>query len=354
MKKPIRVIGLIVLIGVILAGSGRFNNGQPKQAGKIYMAACSESIHDMTVKSRSILEETLYSPEPEKEKDEDTFDTMLEWFQDCYQEREYWDSVCYQMAMPCHFFINVYPANDPLNCYEYRNIDENDEILWDEDGRTNTEPGYIADVVVDTYIREYGGEDTQYHIIDTGIVEQGWKEPTVWPGYFMEIRNDDVTLNVLWDGALYGTAVSVYIEDYDGAEVQYKRIIEYAYHMEEEKFYDYFREHWKDAYCMFIDPEPGQKEYHYRNVDPTDAALGEGELIYDAFAYAIADRVIDKYIRDWDGSDIVYDVKMINKIKDKEKDVYHYILSVVDQGEEILQIEYTEKEWFVMVNICNQ
>ncbi|MCM1251965.1 MAG: hypothetical protein NC321_04025 [Clostridium sp.] len=353
MKKPIQVIGLIVLIGVIFAGSSRFNNEQPKQAGKIYMAACSESIHDMTVKSQSILEETLYFPEPEKEKDGDKFDIMLEWFQDWYesiQNEHRQQAIYYQLTMPCHFFMNEYSGKDPLNTYEYRNIDENDESLWNEEGRVNMMPAYLADVIIDTYIREYGGEDTQYHI---EILMDGWKEPELqWSDIdFMKIYNDSITLNVIWGGYLKG-AISVYIEDRDGAEVQYERMIEYVYHIVEERYYD--RRTWDDAYCLFIEPEPAQKEYHYRNVEPTDTVSGEDVLICDKFGYAIADNAIDKYIRDWNGSDILYDVKLINKVKDDEKDAYHYTLSIMDKEEEVLQVEYTEREWFVMVNICNQ
>ena len=54
-----------------------------------------------------------------------------------------------------------------------------------------------------------------------------------------------------------------------------------------------------------------QKEYHYRNVRSDDAVSEESTLICDPFGYAIADMAIDKYIRDWGGSDILYDVLSI-------------------------------------------
>ena len=348
MKKQIQVIAIIVFTAVILAGGRQFNKKQPKETEKVYIATSRDLLHDMTVKTWSISNEILYSLE--EEKDEDTNDAMLEWFQDWCQDVKNQNVVRYQMEVPCHFFLNVSPYGDLLNIYEYRNIDENDEILWDEDGRIYMEPAYIADVILDTYIREYGGEDTLYHL-DIGLMH--WIEPELALEYSMKIYNDSVTLNVVVGTNGLPGACSVYIEDCDGAEVQYERMIEYAYHMDKEGCYDYWRKSLGDAYCMFIDPEPGQKKYQYRNVQLTDDVSEEDALVCDAFGYAIADRAIDKYIRDWDGSDILYDVKLINKIRDGEEGAYHYTLSVLDKEEEVLQIEYTEKEWFVMVNICN-
>lgn len=349
MKKQMQVIALIVCMVVILTGIRQFDIEQSVKAEKNRRAAFGELFHDMTVKSLNRLEEIQYSFN--EKKGGDTFDTMLEWFRGWYQGVSNQQAVRYQMTVPCHFFINVYPAKDPLNTYEYRNVDENDEILWDEYSRVNMIPAYVADVILDTYIRDCGGEDTQYHI---ELEVMDWKEPELCLDYSMKIYNDSVTLNVeIWNNGLPG-AGSVYIEDCDGAEVQYKRMIEYAYHMDVEGYYDYFRKYWDDAYCMFIDPEPEQKEYHYRNIQPIDTVSEREELVCDAFSYAIADRAIDKYIRDWDGRDILYDVKLVNKIKDEEKGTYHYTLSVMDKDEEVLQVEYTEKEWFVMVNICNQ
>lgn len=176
-----------------------------------------------------------------------------------------------------------------------------------------------------------------------------WIEPELGLDHSMKIYNDNVTLNVIWYDYIAGV-ICVYIEDGDDAEVQDKRMIECIYHMDKEGYYDYFRQNWDDAYCMFVDPEPVRKEYHYRNVQPDDMISGENALICDKFGYAIADMAIDKYIRDWDGSDILYDVKLIKKIKDEEKGTYHYTLSVMDKDEEIFQVEYTDKEWLAMVN----
>lgn len=286
MKKYIQVIALIIFIAVIFTNAGQLTQHSLEKG-------MNENTIQYSLEKESNKDTTQYSPE--KESEEAAFDIMLEWFQDWYQGRINQQAVCYQLAAPCHFFLNVYPGRDPVNTYEYRNIDESDEILWNEDGRMNTVPAYIADVVLDTYIREYGGEDTQYHM-ELGIMS--WKEPELSLDYSMKIYSDSEILNVIWDGNLQG-AISVYIEDHDGAEVQYERMIEYAYHMDKEGYYNYFRKHWENAYCMFADPQPGQKKYHYRNIQPTDSAFDEDALICDAFGYAIADRAIDKYIRDW-------------------------------------------------------
>lgn len=352
MKRQMQVIMLIVFTAMILVKVRLLNKEQLEKESKICMAACSESVHNMVINSWNISEAAQHSL---TQGMYENFDIMLEWFQDWYEslQDEYWqEAILYQLAVPCHFFINEYSGKDPFCTYEYRNIDENDEMLWNEEGRINMIPAYLADVIIDTYIREYGGEDTQYHIV---LEVESWKEPELLrPDIdFMKIYNDNVTLNVIWDGYLQG-AVSVYIEDCDGAEVQDKHLIEYVYHMDVERYYDYAGQTWDNAYCMFIDPEAKQKEYHYRNVRSDDAVSEESTLICDPFGYAIADMAIDKYIRDWGGSDILYDVKLISKIKDEEKGVYHYTLSVMDKEEEVFRIEYTEKEWFVMVNICNQ
>lgn len=85
-----------------------------------------------------------------------SYNSMLEWFQSWYQGAFQQNAIRYQMTVPCHFFVTQFFGKDPLNTYEYRNIDENDEALWKDGIRINEAPAYVADMIIDTYIREYG------------------------------------------------------------------------------------------------------------------------------------------------------------------------------------------------------
>lgn len=73
-------------------------------------------------------------------------------------ENEYYlDALKYQISLPCSFLMHVITDN-PTELCEYRNINT-DNILdeWGNVALKYTEDAYIADAVLDKYIREYGG-----------------------------------------------------------------------------------------------------------------------------------------------------------------------------------------------------
>lgn len=152
---------------------------------------------------------TVEEPEAEELSEEEQ---IRAWYDEWFNmdnplwdsnDREFWQKgLTYLLSEPCHFimFVNLY---DALDTYEYRNID--DEMLYDEDGnRTYMQGAYIADVVLDKYIREYGGKRGQYHIKDTSAdLGNSW-ETGLWGVSTYEISNsnNEAKLRVIWDGVV--------------------------------------------------------------------------------------------------------------------------------------------------------
>lgn len=262
--------------------------------------------------------------------------------------REFWQKrLTYLLSEPCHFimFVNLYSA---LDTYEYRNID--DEMLYDEDGyRIYMQQAYIADVVLDKYIREYGGQRGQYHIRDTSAnLGNSW-ETGLWSVSSFEISNDSAKLQVTWDA--HNSFVCVYIEGAEWEEVTELEKMTYLYC--QDMYAHYCTSAKYDEYWLLIDTEFQQKEYCYRNVEPNMETADDNELKCDERAYYIADQAIDKYIRDYGGNDSLYNVELTEIEEDMENGGYVYVLSVenLEDPEQRIQIEYSDASWLVSVKV---
>lgn len=372
----IAVTAAIILLGTALWGQKEKNNEKQEQdyvqehtaesaEGEVSdePITISEESNDSIEKNEDdggeyldTEQESIPVEEPEQEELSEEEQIMAwydEWFNmdnplwDSY-EREFWQKrLTYLLSEPYHFimFVNLY---DALDTYKYRNID--DEMLYDEDGnRTYMQGAYIADIVLDKYIREYGGKGGQYHIKDTSAdLGNSW-ETGLWEVSAFEISNNKTKLRVTWDG--HNSFVGVYIEG-DGwekvTELEKKR---YLYYQNIYDYYCYSAE--DDEYWLLLEPAFQQKEYSYRNVKPNLEEPDGNGLECDERAYYIADQAIDKYIRVYGGNDSLYSVELMEKEADAENGGYAYVLSVenLEDSEQIMQIEYSDTDWLVSVKV---
>ena len=94
---------------------------------------------------------------------------------------------------------------------------------------------------------------------------------------------------------------------------------------------------------MIINGQRSSKVRKYRNIDPDT-----NPYPIDEMGYYIADLAIDKYIRDYSGSDEIYRVKQTGLEKDEGADGYIYHLEV-SYGEETLKVNYADYSWLVEV-----
>lgn len=260
------------------------------------------------------------------------------------------NSLIYQVQQPCHFVMHI-SLSESSEVYEYRNIDTSNLLNeWGELALERMGEAYLADVVLDKYIREYGGEDVKYRIEYVGA-EKDKENPKLKETllYFMEIYGDNTKLSVMWN-AYYDNAVSVLIENEDGAKTQsddFTTIAQYALKSRKLIFYTASEE---SEYWMLINPNMTRDVYYFRNVEPNDMRIDNADEACDLLSYYIADQVLDKYIRDYEGSDEIYKVVLLEKEKCEDVSAYKYILQVKGTKEE-LQIEYTENSWFVSAKI---
>ena len=268
-------------------------------------------------------------------------DTYI-WYSNSKEFRQ--KALTYQLAEPCHFILlpECTHANDT---YKYRNID--DSSLYNEYGeRIYMQEAYLADVIVDKYIREYGGKEGLYSIRDTSeSLGDSW-ETGLFEVYTFEISNEDTTLRVLY--TLRDSLVSVYIE---GAELEEITEFEKMTYLYWSNMYDYRYRY--DEYWLLLDPEFQQREYCHRNVEQNLEVAGDSELKCDERAYYIADQAIDQYIRDYGGNDSLYNVELTEKEADAENGGYKYVLFVenLEDSEQKMQIEYSDTDWLVVVKV---
>lgn len=250
-------------------------------------------------------------------------------------DMEYW------RAQPCHFlvYIDYWRAIEVAEIY--RNI-STDNLLRDDGSFDlyDSDMAYMADKVVDAYIREYGGEDCLYTV--------EWlpdRLPEDCDGTVYLITGDNVRLEVT-DSRDNGNVVSVIIENQDGAKPKPQEYTEYItykkYYNEEELQPD---DGWK-TYWMVIDPARAGNAQKFRNVSPQEM-LEEGEERADIIGYYIADEAIDRYIRDYGGSDTFYKVHLTEKTL-IGNGLYAYRIQA-ECGSAKLLIDYSEDTWLVHV-----
>ena len=367
MKTGVTVIVIIIIMVSMASCGGRSSDSAPKDV-----------IHESVKKICRILGEEKAGNEIEESgkeqsrEDDDSKEYLrdenekqdeeweLEWFEKWLdldrasslpkstQQRN--DSIQYLMSQSCHFLvhINLYHAYD-RELSDYRNIDTDAWIdyLMSEYGymKDSINP-YIADVVLDKYIRDYGGEDTKYSIRDL-YADVDYSQLPDGEFYFLEITGENIRLLVSTTG--YSGVYNVSIEGKDGADLHTLDFIRYLYC--EDEYYEYLFAK-TDRYWMFIDINLKQEEYCFRNVDPGVADNAGTNQTCGILEYYIADQAIDRYIRDYKGSDVAYTVELIDKVWDGVESAYRYTL-LVENDEETLQIEYIEDSWFITVKIQN-
>lgn len=285
----------------------------------------------------------------------ESLDVLLElpgWYA---QEAEWTDTYLaamqYQLQQPSHLLFSV-DLDMSKGTENYRNISiESWKNEWGDPQLEYMGMLYFGDVVVDKYIREYGGKEGKYEIepIEQLKDEQGeYLSVKIY-----RIYNEEVELEVrhAW---YFGNTISVLVKDGTKAEIidekEFFLLSKYSrYCMHDYKFHDTDNLSFeKKQYWLIINPERASNVKQYRNVDPDT-----NPYPIDEVGYYIADLAIDKYIRDYSGSNEIYQVKQTGWEKDEGADGYIYHLEV-SCGEEKLEIDYSDYSWLVEVQLPNR
>lgn len=257
----------------------------------------------------------------------------------------------YMILQPSSFIMNIDYGNE---IYEYRNVNtDNIADEWGDVYLGYQTDAYIADVVLDKYIRDFGGDDIQYHIQDvtTEMIEKvtAQEREHIHLIYFIDIYSDNTKLTVMWTPYIAGV-VMVSIEGSNDEEIRVKefaQLAQCAYDNKDLLFIDP-KEDW---FWIIINPEMEQDKYYYRNVN---MAVNDNEnQTCNELVYYIADQIIDKYIRDFRGNDVIYEVKLLKKDVDEQGEIQQYVFSIESNGE-ILEVEYNVESWLAQVNISRK
>lgn len=295
--------------------------------------SCAESILEQLYIIQAVLEE-------QKADQTDQVQQMAEKPADqASQETEDLDpNIRYQMNQPCHFLMFI-DNSMALDIDAYRNI--NTEVPLDSEGavdiKQNRWLAYIADTVLDRYIREYGGKDALYTVRwASDELPEDCKDLCAF-----EICGEDITIKVIYS---HRTGIeNVTIENLDGARPRPEEYRHYAdgagicnsrhlYYKYDEK-----------VYCKVIDPGQAGKVQCFRNVgSAAGAAPGTDDLIY-----YIADQAVDRYIRDFKGESGTYQVTLTGKEPCPEGGNTYEIQA--ECGNALLLIKYSDNSWVAVM-----
>ncbi|MCM1251963.1 MAG: hypothetical protein NC321_04015 [Clostridium sp.] len=264
------------------------------------------------------------------------------------------NEILYQFQQPYTFLLHMTEPTGGLSYddYRFRNIVEDDleEIKTHDTVYRGYGSAYIADCVLDKYIREYGGEDTKYHVRLDDEWRRHYSGNALYDTHCFEIYNEDVTLYVIWNGYIDGI-VTVLIEDDTSVETDMQEFLSYVkYSIVDYRNKHYHREAGK--YWMLINPDSVQDTYCYRNVNPKEHTYHSGSVEDETLRCYIADQVIDKYIRDYLGSDTLYQVEPLRRIWGEEESDSRYGMELIN-GEEILRVKYSPDSWLVDVEVLS-
>ncbi len=255
----------------------------------------------------------------------------------------------YLILQPSSFIMNIDYGKE---IYEYRNVStDNIADEWGDVYLGYQADAYIADVVLDKYIRDFGGEDIQYHIQDV-TTEMIGKVTAQDPEHihlihFINIYSENTKLTVTWTPYIAGV-VMVSIEGRNSEEIRVKEFVQLAQRAYDNKDF-LFIEPKEDWFWMIINPKMEQDKYCYRNVN---MAMNDNQTCNE-LVYYIADQIIDKYIRDFKGNDVIYEVKLPKKDKDEQEEIHQYVFWI-ENNEEILEVEYSEESWIAQVKISRK
>lgn len=256
--------------------------------------------------------------------------------------------VQYMIEQPSSFILHV-NKNKALSLLpeEHRNV--NRDYMVDENGKIkNLTIAYVADMILDKYIREYGGEDIEYDIKSRSF-EEWEKHPEQFDEiFYYDIKGNDVTIKVIFN---YEPGIVIaLIEGDDNVETRTTEYIKFLQY-EDRYGWDYTYSAERKKYWMIINKDNLKDNYHYRNVVASDELSDSEDLKCGVQEYYIADQVINRYILDKHGSDEIYEVTLLDKKQDADGNM-KYSLSVSDgSGNEVLQIEYEDTSWWVTVTI---
>ena len=343
MKKIKKIVIMTIFILAIAACSNmRFDMNEECEYSAVAVKDVNKKTDDYIVKEENCEEEELpfamsNSIADDKETNADNYDAMdkVRRFRQYDMER-----IEFQANWPCHFLIYLNMLSSDWEIY--RNI--NTENMADEDGQIPMgcqQLAYLADIIVDKYIREYGGADVKYT-----VYEEYWENdmfPDTPEGiYYLVITAEDGTqLIALWNAC---NVFSVLIaNERETAETKEAELIKYLECIEEQQV----SQAEDNRFQMVINTEQ-EGSICYRNINQ-DMAMTESDLEYTTTDFLIADQIIDRYIRDYKGSDTVY------KLYLNKPDFMHDEKRVlkIEHDDEILEAEYSDVSWAVNVKIQN-
>lgn len=207
---------------------------------------------------------------------------------------------------------------------------------------------YRLDIAIDTYIRECGGEDTEYRIGETYIKKSPDGEST--GNMVTQLYSNNEKLEVYHLDVL-GSKLGIWVHDWYKERIENEELFlfyKYSAYCFDNNLIDNYNLYSEGKYWLIINPERASNVKQYRNVDPDT-----NPYPIDEVGYYIADLAIDKYIRDYSGSNEIYQIKQTGWEKDEGADGYIYHLEV-SCGEEKLEIDYSNYSWLVEVQLPNK
>lgn len=268
------------------------------------------------------------------EEDEKQIDLQLYQLSDGKQS--FYKAMKYHSGQPNHFLIHINTDNALEKCW-YRNV--NTDKFQDRSGEVKLEYKmmiYVADVVLDKYIREYGGENKEYDVDE--IVGTLPEDAAGLSTY--RIYGDDVNIEVTFSYYKNGLA-SVLIEDTAEMEVRQSEFIAYSKYGIDCSNKNRNSEEYQS--WLIVNRQAFSKVQKFRNVVPNNI-----DSAVDEFGYYIADQVLDQYIRNYGGNDTIYNVKLLHRVRDEKTKDYTYTMQL-QSDEDILEVVYSENSWEVYV-----
>lgn len=258
----------------------------------------------------------------------------------------------YQISLPCSFVMYA-DGYSMMDVNEFRNI--NKDNISDKYGDVKLKhvgDAHMADAALDKYIREYGGEDTKYHIRNV-LEEKLQITNKAFPHTcIVEVFNEDTTLTVTYN-TYYCSIVVVSIEGMEDEELhtqEYFTYLLHAYRYRDDVYTNPKQQ--QDYFWMLIDPEMKKENYDFRNVDPDEQQPDGSGKVCGILEYYIADQVIDKYIRAYGGADVRYRVRLTDKEDGISEGTYKYTMLIEnDVDDMVLTVEYDNDTWFAGVTM---